>query len=293
MGLNSGFDTEVSAALDVKGSAERVMVMPVISVAGVAYNPAIVCQGKQTPWRRVNGNIQTLHSFFALGAYIHHRDPAGVDSDIFFTWAKDIIKEIEHLRTSFSSGYAHPKLLLIVDCYAGVQYRTLRVLKENGIIVVGLPSHTSHVLQPLDVTVFGPFKNSLRSELQRIRLVTRGRPLGVFQIAEAIRKAYDSSETRTNIISGFQKTGLWNTMRRTVDVNAIATIHLSSPHSPPDPLVHNSQELHHIKSFMDLVSHFRTKRRSLLSGGVIEKEGTIKLCQRAALILVPKMSLIH
>ncbi len=47
------------------------------------------------------------------------------------------------------------KLLIVMDgCRAHLQYRALNILKENNIIVARLTSHTSHVLQPLDVGVF-------------------------------------------------------------------------------------------------------------------------------------------
>ena len=39
---------------------------------------------------------------------------------------------------------------------------------ENTIILCRLPSHTSHKLQPCDVSVFGPLKIAYREEVERL-----------------------------------------------------------------------------------------------------------------------------
>lgn len=38
-----------------------------------------------------------------------------------------------------------------------------RLCVFKNVIVSGLPAHTSHVLQPLEVTIFGPLKKSLKN----------------------------------------------------------------------------------------------------------------------------------
>jgi hypothetical protein len=35
---------------------------------------------------------------------------------------------------------------------------------EFGLVMVTLPTHTSHVLEPLDVSCFKPFKNAFKKE---------------------------------------------------------------------------------------------------------------------------------
>ena len=67
------------------------------------------------------------------------------------------MEETSHLRDGGQ------KLLLILDGFGGhVQYRVLKLLRDHDIAVIGLPAHTSHGLQPLYVTVFGPFKSYMQ-----------------------------------------------------------------------------------------------------------------------------------
>lgn len=54
-------------------------------------------------------------------------------------------------------------MILLLDGYRGhIQFDFLNYMKENRIVVIAVPTHTSHVLQPLDVTVLGPCKNYLQ-----------------------------------------------------------------------------------------------------------------------------------
>lgn len=51
------------------------------------------------------------------------------------------------------------KVLLLLDnhkSHLGIE--TLNFVKENGIVMLSFPPHCSHKLQPLDRSVFGPFK---------------------------------------------------------------------------------------------------------------------------------------
>lgn len=68
-----------------------------------------------------------------------------------------------HQYLVFFQSHAHASLenpvLLILDNHEShLSIRGLDFCKENGIIVLSLPPHCSHKLQPLDRSVFGPFK---------------------------------------------------------------------------------------------------------------------------------------
>jgi hypothetical protein len=43
-----------------------------------------------------------------------------------------------------------------------IDYKVVKFAKDNGIVLLTFPPHCSHALQPLDVTVFGPFKAGLK-----------------------------------------------------------------------------------------------------------------------------------
>ena len=52
---------------------------------------------------------------------------------------------------------------LILDGHnAHMTLEVVRISMESGLDIVALPSHTSHALQPLDVSCFKPFKTQFR-----------------------------------------------------------------------------------------------------------------------------------
>ncbi|XP_047135339.1 uncharacterized protein LOC124812561 [Hydra vulgaris] len=54
------------------------------------------------------------------------------------------------------------KILLILDNHSShLHFETLNLAKENRIVIFSFPPHSSHKLQPLDVSVFGPLKKYL------------------------------------------------------------------------------------------------------------------------------------
>ena len=71
------------------------------------------------------------------------------------------------------------------------------------------PPHCSHKLQPLDVSVFGPFKKALRTAFNDWLSLNPGSRISIHQIAELCRKPYERAFNATNITSGFQKTGIF------------------------------------------------------------------------------------
>ena len=118
--------------------------------------------------RRANGKWETPADSLPQSNYMLMREVAGVDSDIFYEWVRSFI-----LETSFLHARGK-KMLLIFDGYGSHwTYRVLRLFKDNGIVIVSLPSHTSHVLQPLDVGVFRPWKNAFRSALNNRTVVVQ------------------------------------------------------------------------------------------------------------------------
>ena len=86
-------------------------------------------------------------------------------------------------------------------------------LKHNDVVVKELPTHMSHVLQPLDVTVFGRFKSFLKREVHNKAL---GEPvLDNFGVTDIIRYALSDSLTSSNVCSGFKKCEVWDVLGRT------------------------------------------------------------------------------
>lgn len=139
-----------------RGTFDHVTMMPVISASGQVMTPLFVLPGKEMRYREMRmseRDYEMCHDFLPKPSLFHIRSVAGVDTDIFFTWSQSFVEE-----TSFLCRGGR-NLLLIMDGYScHVSFKTLSLMKDNGIVVAGLPAHTSHALKPLDVSVFRPIK---------------------------------------------------------------------------------------------------------------------------------------
>ena len=78
---------------------------------------------------------------------------------------------------------------------------------QNYILTLCMPAHTSHILQPLDVSCFGPLKKAYGSQIERKMR------LGINHITKeeflpAFFAAHQQAMTTETITSGFKATGL-------------------------------------------------------------------------------------
>lgn len=80
---------------------------------------------------------------------------------------------------------------------------------ENNIHLLFLPPHTSHVLQPLDLSIFSPLKGYYRKELNILSLLSDSTPTGKRNFPMCYSKAREKSLTLQNIIMGWKSSGLW------------------------------------------------------------------------------------
>lgn len=81
------------------------------------------------------------------------------------------------------------KILLVYNgysCHFGLF--VLAMFRKNSIMVVVLPARTPHVLQPLEVSVFGLFKSYEQMELRQMYRYRR--ILNAYDVSQVIRDAY-------------------------------------------------------------------------------------------------------
>jgi len=79
-----------------------------------------------------------------------------------------------------------------------------------------LPAHTSHITQPLDVAVFGPFKRYNYSECADYMRQNMGKTITRYQIASMACTAYLKAMSPWNIVSSFKKTGIFPLNKDTI-----------------------------------------------------------------------------
>ncbi|KAK5996508.1 MFS-type transporter clz9-like protein [Cladobotryum mycophilum] len=111
-------------------------------------------------------------------------------------------------------GISRPKAdrifrLLVIDGFTG--HTTLEFIEyciEFDIVVAVFPPHSTHILQPLDVGVFQPLKNSQQKVLRAL-LQSSLLNFSRLDFLTSFKRTYDEGFTRHNIITGFEKSGIY------------------------------------------------------------------------------------
>lgn len=102
------------------------------------------------------------------------------------------------------------RVLLIFDNHEShMSVEVIELAKANGIILLTLPPHTSGRMQPLDVSVYGPFKTYYTQEMQLWYRNNPGKTFSIYNVAAAVGQAFPQAFCPQNITSGFLNSGIY------------------------------------------------------------------------------------
>ena len=125
-----------------------------------------------------------------------------INEDLFYSF-------LEHMIQQTRCSNAH-KILIIMDNHEShISLKSVDLAKENGIILLTIPPHTSHRLQPLDRAVYGPFKAAYNRAMDGWLRSNPGRVVTIYDIPALVKEAHMASMLPRNITSGFQNTGIY------------------------------------------------------------------------------------
>jgi hypothetical protein len=134
----------------------------------------------------------------------------------------------------------HGRALLFLDSHASrLDEYAHSKLAENGIVVVTIPSHSSHILQPLDCGVNNAFKHALRNlTFQKYIRMDGGLADYRHSLLYCVKAALSDAQNFLRIQSAFEVCGMWpwNPSRVTSDPTKV-TPSLVVPPTPEKPTV--------------------------------------------------------
>ncbi|CAG2241848.1 unnamed protein product [Mytilus edulis] len=108
-----------------------------------------------------------------------------------------------------SIGPARPQVLIFDGHNSHNHVELLGIARQNNVEFVELPAHTSHWLQPLDRTYFGPLKTNWRQTLNSFTAET-GCPITHGRFFHLFNKTWTETNLDiTKIINGFKCTGIY------------------------------------------------------------------------------------
>ncbi|CAN0111753.1 unnamed protein product, partial [Heterosigma akashiwo] len=101
--------------------------------------------------------------------------------------------------------------VVILDGYGphNMSHKALKLFKENKFEVICMPSHTSHLLQVLDVSCFRSTKNILRFDMRELTRVVGPNSITKYHCPMIFERAVKESCSEENIKAGFEAVGAW------------------------------------------------------------------------------------
>jgi len=112
-----------------------------------------------------------------------------INSELFVSWFAFFLKSIPPTCN----------ILLVQDGHSShVSIELIEMARENGVCLLCLPAHTSHILQPLDVGVFKSFKSSFNKACGNYVKQNPGRVITTEILASMVGQAFLNAFTPVN-----------------------------------------------------------------------------------------------
>lgn len=129
--------------------------------------------------------------------------PSGwIQMNLFTTWFK-------HFIDFTKPSAANPVLLFLDGHYTHTRNPdVIELALQNHVIIISLPPHCSHKIQPLDKTFMGPFKINYSEAIRQFQNRTQ-RTVTLWDVAELLNEAYTKSRIPEYGINGFRTTGIY------------------------------------------------------------------------------------
>ena len=121
-----------------------------------------------------------------------------MDSEVFAEWFNIFIKMVK----------GRPLLLLFDGHMTHITLPVIENAMKEKVIIVKFPPHVTDVLQPLDVTYFGPLKRCWEQLLQeRVNLFEAKCQLSKEDFVNQLCEIWKDGMRESNIVNGFSSTG--------------------------------------------------------------------------------------
>ena len=209
----------------VGGKQEWVTDIECINAAGESLAPLLIFKGKHL-------NTRWFNEKTPQGWFWATSKNGWTSNELGLQWLTKVFEPLTRERA------ADRQRLLIADGHGShIRADFIAYCMENKIDLLIMPSHCSHILQPLDIGVFSAFKRRHTSGTDAIsRLSSQRIPRSEW--IELFTEARGKALTTQNIKSGWRGAGLVPAMPMRVlkDLPREATLTASQPRTPPETI---------------------------------------------------------
>jgi hypothetical protein len=116
-----------------------------------------------------------------------------------------------HYFISVVKPMPHEQVLLILDGHSShtQSLAAIEITRRHGVVMLSLPSHSTHQMQPLDVTFFKQLNTFMSSAIATKLREKPGQRLSTEHIASLVGMAFPRAATIQTAVNGLRNSGLW------------------------------------------------------------------------------------
>ena len=175
------------------GTSEHISAHCCVAADGKSIPPMIIFSGgfPGGPYQR-NGPVNAVYG---------HSPSGFMDSELYYQW---------FTKCFLPHAVKERPLVLLQDGHSShLSLRLVEKAIENEVVLVCLPPHTTHVLQPLDVAVYRSLKASFSCLVNSAKLLNSNIWISKAKFTGVFKLAFEESFTMRSIIEGFRKCGIY------------------------------------------------------------------------------------
>jgi hypothetical protein len=125
-----------------------------------------------------------------------------INEELFVHW-------LQHFKNCVKPLSDESVLLILNNHASHIALRICNYCRYNGIILISIPPHTAHHLQPLDLTFYGTLKAAFNRECDLYLKRCAHEKITHNELAELFNKAYLRAAMMEKGISGFKAAGVY------------------------------------------------------------------------------------
>lgn len=182
------------------GTREWVSIIECICADGEAISPHLIFAGKlnQDAW------LDMLIASGIRGGSISATESGWTNNEIGMEW---LSKSFESQTKQRQRGQY--RCILLDGHGSHLTPEAIQFCINNKIIMICLPSHSTHLLQPLDVGIFLPMTTYYKGELEAAMQGQHGYTINKLKFIQIFCKARAKTMTSNNIFSAWKDAGLF------------------------------------------------------------------------------------
>lgn len=178
------------------GKSQNVTLIGCVNAAGQQVPPFFIFPGKRM--------LDSLLDGSSPGADGLVSETGWSNSETFSHYMK------EHLLKFLPARGSDSVVLVLYDGHRShITIPLIEWARQQHIVLFVFPPHCSHILQPLDVSCYGPLQLSWNSACHKHLRESGGKVITRYDVCRLACRAYTSTLSSSNIQAAFQKSGVF------------------------------------------------------------------------------------